>query len=67
MNKIFYMLNTNNGDFMKEKQIIHCTVYDCTFCNDIENFCQLNEIKVCHSVKKSKKEATMCDSFKKRI
>lgn len=51
---------------MKEKQIIHCTVHDCHYCNDIHNCCEKKEIKVCNCENEKKKEATMCDSFKKR-
>ncbi len=48
-----------------EKQKINCTVYDCKFCDVMNDACQLKQIKVacCHG--DSEKESTMCDSYKK--
>lgn len=43
---------------------IKCTVKDCKH-HDGECRCVLNEIKVCHCEDSKKKEATMCDSYKK--
>lgn len=45
---------------------IKCNVYDCSFCNCKHELCKLDEIKVCNCNDEPKKEATMCDSFKKR-
>lgn len=50
----------------KDKQTIKCDVYDCKHCDCDEEACKLNEIKVCNCRDDETKEATMCDSFKKR-
>lgn len=50
----------------EERQTINCTVYDCKHCNCDDSCCELNEIKVCNCGDDEKKEATMCDSYKKR-
>lgn len=49
-----------------EKQKINCTVYDCKHCDCDCDCCKLEEIKVCSCDQDEKKEATMCDSYKKR-
>lgn len=49
-----------------EKQNINCNVHDCTHCACEENKCVLHEIKVCSCSPEEKKEATMCNSYKKR-
>ncbi len=55
------------GDFMKDdKQTINCSVYDCKHCNVDDNKCVLKEIKVANCNHNNDKEATMCDSYKKR-
>lgn len=51
---------------MHEKQIIHCSVHNCDFCNEENNCCELKEIKVCNCKDNRRKEATMCDSFKEK-
>ena len=50
---------------MEKKQDIKCSVHDCAHCNSDENTCKLNSIKVCSCSDEEKKEATMCDSYKK--
>ena len=58
----------NNGDNMKSKknQTIKCDVNNCSY-NDIEcEECTLDKIKVCNIDNSKRKEATICDSFKKR-
>ncbi len=55
------------GDFMKDdKQTINCSVYDCKHCNVDDNKCVLKEIKEANCNHNNDKEATMCDSYKKR-
>lgn len=49
-----------------KNQAIHCSVHNCDFCNEQENHCELEEIKVCNCSKTDEKEATMCDSFKEK-
>lgn len=66
MNKSFILGYDKNGDDRVEKQTIHCSVHNCDFCNEQENHCKLDEIKVCNCNPASEKEATMCDSFKER-
>lgn len=45
---------------------IKCEVYDCKHC-DCDNFeCTLSKINVCSCSEEYEKEATMCDSYKKR-
>ena len=39
---------------------------DCKHCNCDDDICLLKAIKVCCSSSDTKKEATMCDSYKKR-
>lgn len=52
---------------MKEKkQSINCDVHDCKHCECSENVCALHEIKVCSCSPEEEKEATMCNSYKKR-
>ena len=46
-----------------ENSKIKCTVKDCKF-NKENELCTLKEIKVCHCQPETKKEATMCDSYK---
>lgn len=53
------------GDVMEKKQGIKCSVHDCTHCNCEKDVCKLKEIKVCSCSNEEKKEATMCDSYKK--
>ncbi len=53
------------GDSM-ERQIIHCSVHNCDFCDTQENTCELKEIKVCNCRESQHKEATMCDSFRRK-
>ena len=50
----------------KANQKIACSVYDCMHCNCDQEFCKLDAIKVCSCDSDHKKEATMCDSYKKR-
>lgn len=45
---------------------IKCSVYNCKHCICDENACNLDEIKVCSCSGEEKKEATMCNSYKKR-
>lgn len=47
-----------------EKAKIKCSVKDCKY-NKEHEVCSLDEIKVCHCDPEEKKEATMCDSYKK--
>ena len=47
-------------------QKIKCNVYDCSHCNCDHKECKLKEIKVCNCNDNKNKEATMCDSYKKR-
>lgn len=51
---------------MEKKQQIHCTVYDCKYCNCDDKKCKLKEIKVCNCGNDNCKENTICDSYKKR-
>ena len=60
------MTHIKNGDKKMEKQTIHCSVHNCDFCNEQENHCELEEIKVCNCSNDHEKEATMCDSFKEK-
>lgn len=48
-----------------KKQKINCQVYDCKYCNCEDDICNLDAIKVCNCNDEKKKEATMCDSYKK--
>lgn len=50
----------------KDKQKINCTVYDCKHCDCDCDSCNLKTIKVCCCASDNEKEATMCDSYKKR-
>ena len=51
---------------MKQNQIIKCNVYDCKYC-DVNNVsCNLKQIKVSNCSNNLNKEATMCDSYKRR-
>lgn len=50
----------------KDDQKIACTVYDCKHCDCDHDSCKLKEIKVCCCDSEHEKEATMCDSYKKR-
>ena len=53
------------GIFMKsDKQTIKCDVYDCCHCDEKNECCCLDKIKVCNCSGDNTKEATMCDSFK---
>lgn len=49
-----------------EKQVINCSVYDCKHCNVDDKKCELKEIRVANCSSENDKEATMCDSYKKR-
>ncbi len=49
-----------------ENKKIGCSVHDCTHCNCDHDLCQLEAIKVCHCADAKEKEATMCDSYKKK-
>lgn len=51
----------------KQNPSIGCTVYDCEHCNCNEDVCQLDKIKVCHCKNTEEKEATMCDSYQKKV
>ena len=57
------IIHNKNGDKMQK---ITCDVYDCQHCNGNNKRCSLNEIKVSNSSDEEKKEATMCDSYKRR-
>lgn len=48
------------------KQEIGCKVHDCKFCNCGDNCCSLDKIEVCNCSNDKEKEATMCNSYKKR-
>lgn len=48
------------------KQEIGCKVHDCKFCDCGENCCSLEKIEVCNCSNDKEKEATMCNSYKKR-
>lgn len=48
------------------EQIIGCDVHDCKHCNCDVDSCQLEEIKVCSCSPEEEKEATMCDSYRKK-
>lgn len=50
----------------KDKQTIKCDVYDCRHCDCEEECCNLKEIKVSNCSSNEDKEATMCDSYKRR-
>ena len=50
----------------KKDQKINCEVFDCNYCNCDDCKCELEEIKVCNCSNNENKEATMCDSYKKR-
>ena len=50
---------------MKEQKI-DCDVFDCKHCDCDKCECKLKKIKVCNCAKNETKEATMCDSYKKR-
>lgn len=47
-----------------DKQTIKCDVYDCCHCDEKNECCCLDKIKVCNCSDDNTKEATMCDSFK---
>ena len=49
-----------------KKQIINCSVYDCSFCNREKDKCELEEIKVSNQNNSKNKTGTMCASYKKR-
>lgn len=49
-----------------EEQTIKCSVEDCRYNDCAYGCCDLNEIKVCSCGDEEKKEATMCNSYKKR-
>lgn len=69
MNKSKNWFYNNIGDKMKkekEKQTIHCSVHNCYFCDEHINTCELNEIKVCNCGNNNEKEATMCNSYRKK-
>lgn len=52
---------------MEEKnKHIACDVEDCAFNNCECNHCTLEKIKVCSCSSEEAKEATMCDSYKKK-
>lgn len=50
----------------KDEQCINCTVHDCKYCDTECDCCNLKEIKVCNCSNDENKEATMCDSYKKK-
>lgn len=50
----------------KDKQYIKCEVFDCKYCNEDEECCKLEEIKVCNCNDSKDKESTMCDSYDKK-
>lgn len=52
--------------FMEKIQQIKCDVYDCRFCDTDTISCSLKKIKVSNCNHNNNKEATMCDSFKRR-
>lgn len=62
----FKMVQTINGDSMKDKQTIECSVYNCKYCVCDCNLCNLKKIKVALCASDDNKQATMCDSFKER-
>lgn len=47
-------------------QKIKCNVYDCSHCDVHECACKLNVIQVASCSLEETKEATMCNSYKKR-
>lgn len=51
---------------MKKDQKIKCDVYDCKHCACEEENCELESIQVCSCNPEETKEATMCDSYKKK-
>ena len=52
---------------MEEKnKHIACNVSDCKFNNCECEHCTLEKIKVCSCSNEEEKEATMCDSYKKK-
>lgn len=63
MHNNFLYVHNINGDIMQK---IKCDVYDCMNCNCDKQQCKLNEIKVCSCATEETKEATMCNSYKKR-
>ena len=63
----FLIIAKNNSDDDMEKQIINCSVYECSFCNRNDEKCELNEIKIANQSSSKSKKGTMCVSYKKRI
>ena len=52
---------------MKEiNKSIKCSVHDCTYCIPKLNSCSKKKIRICNCSLEDTKEATMCDSYKKR-
>lgn len=51
---------------MKKNQKIDCSVHDCFYCDCDNDACDKKEIKVCSCDSNEKKEATMCDSYKRK-
>lgn len=51
---------------MQKDQKINCSVHDCKYCECGCNECTLEQIKVCNCDHTKEKEATMCNSYKKR-
>jgi len=65
MNILYFLFdNINGGMIFMDNSRIKCTVKDCKH-HDGDCKCVLSEIKVCHCADSKKKEATMCDSYKK--
>lgn len=49
-----------------KKQSIKCDVYDCSNCNEEDNCCNLEEIKISNCDNKKTKRSTICDSYDKK-
>lgn len=49
-----------------DNQTIKCNVHDCMHNDCSCNCCDLDEIKVCSCSHEEKKEATMCDNYKRK-
>ena len=66
MYSLFNLENIITGDNMENnKQKIKCDVYSCRYCNCDDKSCMKEEIQVCNCLNDTKKEATMCSSYKK--
>lgn len=62
-NIFLFLFHNITGDNMQK---IKCDVYDCAHCNCDDKICKLHEIMISNCENAPKKEATMCDSYKKR-